>query len=551
MLRFSRCQLGRIGRKRGRREVGRSRLAGVPVQPPLPLVSKERSRKLYARPLQGRRHFSPGTAGSHWLLIAGLLLVCPVAALQADEYDRARSELSAKYQADLQELADWCDQRDLAEQARLTRDWLSRRDPDKVYVAMLPREVGGPGLAADASPGVVQWHKQFHQLRREQANSLESLARRAIRNGRASLALELVLSALRENPDHEAIRRLFGFQKYRNQWRSLWEIRKLRGGQVWHEQFGWLPETFVRRYENGQRHAGGRWVTAEEDTRLHRDILSGWDVETEHYTIRTNHSLEAGVQLGRKLERLYRVWKQLFLHYFATDAQVAALFDGRARGNGMRLPRHQVVYFRDRQDYNQGLRAAFPNIEMSIGVYWESTRRAYFFAGEACDDRTLFHEATHQLFHESRPVAPDVGARSNFWIVEGIALYMESLHQEEDCHVLGGFDDLRMVAARYRLLHDDFYIPLSDLTAMGREELQTHPRIATLYSQAAGLTHFLIAYDGGRYRDALVHYLSAVYSGRDDPNTLARLTGVAYPELDRRYREFIESAGMPALAESD
>ena len=36
------------------------------------------------------------------------------------------------------------------------------------------------------------------------------------------------------------------------------------------------------------------------------------------------------------------------------------------------------------------------------------------------------------------------------------------------------------------------------------DTLQNDPRIRTLYSQAAGLTHFLIYYDDGRYRDALV-----------------------------------------------
>ena len=53
------------------------------------------------------------------------------------------------------------------------------------------------------------------------------------------------------------------------------------------------------------------------------------------------------------------------------------------------------------------------------------------------------------------------------------------------------------------------------------EQLQNDRRIATLYSQSAGLTHFLVHYDGGRYRDALVAYLSAVYGGLDSPNTLA------------------------------
>ena len=61
-----------------------------------------------------------------------------------------------------------------------------------------------------------------------------------------------------------------------------------------------------------------------------------------------------------------------------------------------------------------------------------------------------------------------------------------------------------------------------------------------MYSQAAGLTHFLIYYDNARYRDALVSYLSVVYAGRDNHDTLARLTGASYGELDKQYREFLE-----------
>ncbi len=485
-----------------------------------------------------------------WTVVLACAILPSVAPARvaADEFDRAASELYEKYKGELGQLAAWCEQQGLAEQAATTRGWLAPPSPDKLYVAIFPRDVGRPELPADTPPALAEWDKRFHQLRRERANSLEALARRAVRNGRASLAFDLVLSSLRENPDHEAIRGLLGYQKHQNQWRSVWEISRLRAGQVWHERFGWLPKTYVRRYEQGQRYYRGRWITADEDARLHGDIHSGWDVETEHYTIRTNHGLEAGVELGVKLEQLYLVWKQLFIRYFASEAQVTALFDGRARANWARLPRHQIVYFRSRDDYNQALRTAFSNIEMSIGVYVDSTRRAYFFAGDKSDDRTLYHEATHQLFHESRPVAPDVGVRSNFWIVEGIALYMESLHQENGFYVLGGFDDLRMLAARYRFLHDDFYVPLADLTAMGREAIQTHPRIATLYSQAAGLTHFLISHDGGRYRDALVAYLGDVYSSRADASTLAQFTGTPYAELDRQYRAFIQSAGMPELA---
>ncbi len=460
--------------------------------------------------------------------------------VRPDELYRAATELNAKHVAQIQQLAAWCNAQQLTEQAQKTRRCLGPRDPYKLYLPVLPEKVGRPDLNPDAPPEVVEWDRRLVRLRREQANALFDLARRAVRAHRVGLACELAMAAIRANPDHQALRRLLGFQQYHGQWRTAYEVRKMRDGQVWHGKFGWLPKSHVGRYEQGRRYYQGRWISAAEDAKLRRQIRSGWLVDTEHYTIRSNHSLEAAAQFGTKLERLQRLWRQIFVRYYATEAQVIAMFDGRARR--IPTPRYHVVYFRDREDYNRFLRTRMPNIGISIGVYYAPDLTAYFFAGKDYQDRTLYHEATHQLFHQSRRVPPDVGKNANFWIIEGIALYLESLREEDGYYLLGGFDDERMHAARYRLLKDNFYVPLEELTTYGMERIQKHPRIATLYSQAAGLTNFLVHYDGGRYRDALVEYLSVVYSGRDTPDTLARLTGASYHQLDKQYRQFMEES---------
>jgi hypothetical protein len=438
----------------------------------------------------------------------------------------------------------------------VTRQWIGKRDPNKLYVADLPQTIGRPELAADTPADVAEWDRRFWQLRRQQAKSLEALARKAVRADRASLAFDLVLAAIREDPDYETIRRLLGYQKFRGGWYTLYEIDKLKSGQVWDEKFGWLPSKNLRRYQQGERLSSKVWISAEDDARIHHDIANGWDVETEHYTIHTNRSLEAGVQLGVKLEQLFRVWRELFIRYFATGAQVAELFDGRVRGRRIQLPRLEVVYFRDRDDYVRGLRSTFPElkkevVEISEGVYIAGNKRAFFFAAKGQDDRTMYHEATHQLFHQTRRVADDVGCRANFWIVEGIAMYMETLRREDGFLVLGGFDDARMVAARYRLLNDNFYVPFSEFASYGMEKLQSDKRISTLYSQAAGMANFLVHYDGGRYRDALVAYLSAVYSGRDTAAILPQLAGSSFADLDKQYREFISSGGPVAVKKDE
>jgi len=479
--------------------------------------------------------------GAFTVLCAGFA-AANSSSVSAAEMDRSAALLVAKYRGQLEELANWCDQRGLKAQAEKTRRHLRPQEPSKFYVAVLPETVGRPKLPGDAPADVIQWDEDLARLQSQHANACYELARRAVRSGRASLAVDLVLAAIHADPDHEAVRRLLGYQQYRGQWCTAEQLTRLRSGQVWDARFGWLPKSHVARYENGQRYSGGRWISAEEDARQHRDIRTGWEVQTEHYTVRTNLSLEAGAALGVKLERLYQVWKQLFVRYYATEAQVAALFDGRGRARPFTLPRHKVVYFRNRDDYNQTLRTLIPNIEISIGLYLDSARQAFFFAGDDVDDRTIYHEATHQLLHESRPVAPDVGRTANFWAIEGIAMYLETLHEEDGFHVLGGWDDVRLHAARVRVLRDHFYVPLAEFSTYGMEQIQTDKRIAQLYSQAAGLTHFLVHHDSGRYRDALVQYLSLIYSGQADATTLSRLTGVSYSELDKQYRTFLESA---------
>lgn len=459
---------------------------------------------------------------------------------RADELHRAAVELNSKYVARIQQLAAWCEQQQLAEEARKTRRCLGPSDPYKLYLPVLPEEVGRAKPPQDAPPEVAEWDRRLARLRRDQANALFDLARRAVRAHRVGLAYDLAMAAIRANPDHQALRRLLGFQEYHGQWHTSYEVRKLRAGQVWHQKFGWLPKSHVRRYEQGRRPYRGRWISAAEDASLRRDIQTGWDVDTEHYTIRSNHSLEAAVQLGAKLERIERLWRQIFVRYYASEEQVIAMFDGRSQRTP--TPKYQVVYFRDREDYNRSLRRAMPNIEISIGVYYAPKLTAYFFAGRDFVDRTLYHEATHQLFHQSRRVAPDVGQKANFWIAEGVALYMETLREKDGYYVLGGFDDQRIHAARYRLLKSNFYVPLEELTTYGMDQFQKHPKVAMLYSQAAGLAEFLVHYDGGRYRDALVAYLCDLYTGRDTPQTLARLTGASYHQLDRQYRQFIEAS---------
>jgi len=472
-------------------------------------------------------------------IVLGCVVWSLAASVHAADVRETALAMRQKYAAKLELLAAWCDEQGLAEQATQTRERAKPADPNVIRVLALPVRVGETSeLAADAPKNVAEWHRRYWLLRREQAKRYFQLARTAIHAGQPSLAFDLVHAAVAEDPDYEPVRRLLGYQEFHGQWRTRWEIQKLRADNIWDERFGWIRKAELPRYEKGERPYRGRWISAEEDARLHADIRRGWDVETEHYSIRTSHGIEAAVRLGRRLEDLYRVWRQIFVCYYATPQQVEAMFDRQAPR--MNLPRFKVVYFRDRAQYQRDLAGVLPGIENSEGVYLTNMRRAYFFGGDDADEETVLHEATHQLFYESRPVARAAGESANCWVIEGIAVYMETLRREGDYYVLGGFDRPRMKAARYRLFKSQFYVPFETLSRYGLGQLQADPNMPKLYSQIAGWTEFLVYYDQGRYRDALVDYLIGVYNGSQDPTLLARLCRTSYDELDREYREFMQ-----------
>jgi hypothetical protein len=471
-----------------------------------------------------------GLAGTRWA--------------SADENLAAsRADLYRAYATRLEDLAAWCDERHLADRAALVRSWLPVRLADRHYL-YVPADfrVSPPDLQADpanSDDSGVQFVERFGALRRQQAAALYGLAERAAQRHRASLACQLVSEAAREDVACLRAWRFLGYTLDHDAWQTPFEIEQLKAGKQWHERFGWLPKSYLARYASGERFFRGRWMPLDEEIRLRADKHDDWRIETDHYVVTTNCGLEEAVALAGQLERLRAIWQQVFIGYLVDEAELSKRLAAGDPLPGQTGPKHNVVYYRTRQQYNDELRASQPQIEVTLGIYLASKRTAYFFAGADQEPGTIDHEATHQLFHESRQVAKDVGQRENFWIVEAVACYMQSLARHSGYYTLGGADVGRMPVARQRRLHDRIYLPLAQLVRLGMRDFQGHPDIVRLYTQSAGLAAFLL----DRFPEATAAYLQAVYTDRADSDTLSSLTGSNYPQLDRQYGEFLAAMG--------
>jgi hypothetical protein len=462
----------------------------------------------------------------------------------------SREKLREKFAKDVKALAKDVVRHGTSTDAQQLLGWLPVDDPLVFTPVLLDDERREATASDEPAPAEGSWQARWLALRREFAAESFKLVPAALDAHQLTLAYALLLDAARNDHSLDAAWQTLGYVRHEGAWHTPFEVQKLKAGQVWSPKFGWLPADKLARYEKGERYYLARWMSVEEEARRRTpSVEQGWDAVSEHFNVRTNHSLEAGVELTTRLERMYRAWQQLFVRYYLSEEQLR----NRLTGRSVEPPakRHQIEYFRNREQYIAKFASAQPFISKTTGYYLAKTHKAYFFAPQETDDEetrseiavNLFHEATHQLFHESRPVAPDVGRTANFWVIEGVACYFESFAPHADNGTvrwtLGGTDAVRLGNARYRLAHDDFFIPTAEFCRIGMSDFQTDPRIGPMYSQSSGLTYYLMHANQGALREPLVAYLQQIYVGKDDAGTLSQLLGIDYPALDERYQTWL------------
>jgi hypothetical protein len=484
-----------------------------------------------------------------------------------------RMAAEVEFRERLQQLTERCRGLDLPMQAEATERWWIERDPRRQTVFVVD-DPDPTRPTANAPRVVTQWHSKFRDLRRTYAAALFAAARTAIddtmaateadgrrqgvasgkgdvgdfsaksanRSGNqdvagesnATAAFRMLHEVLREDSEHREARRILG-------------IGRGAGGIGGEGGIGGDSR------KSGGTGMGGSGVIGNETdppaVTLTRPAYDHpklgwrrgqhWRAESAHFVVSTNHSGAVAQSAARELERLRQVWSQLFFDYWSSPAALRARFAGRDEPLG-RKRQHQVSIFKTRDEYVAALRASQPRIELTSGFYADTESVSFLFAGDDKTRPTWRHEVVHQMFQEEADAVVNAGQRGNMWLIEGIAVYFESLVSRPGYALVGGPDARRLQFARYATLRGAMPMPWAELAALTRDQLQADARIRELYTQSAGLTHFLMDGDGGRWRQVAGRCLSAVYAGRDTAATLPDLAGQPFAELERGYREFLQ-----------
>jgi len=477
------------------------------------------------------------------LLTAGATPIPAQTARGTGRVERLRQQRTAiteQFQAGVLKLIASCREQQQAEALEVLQQWQTPVESLHLTGQPLPKEVQ-PEIPNTLSAADRAWRIELRRLREETAQTLYLLSRQTLTAGSPSLAWQLIREAAWYDADHEKVRRLLGYERYQNQWTTPFTAQQLRKGNTWHEQFGWLPAGYVERYDNGERYFRGQWMPAARETETRRDFRNAWQIETDNFLVKTNISQEAGTALAKRLEVFHTFFRQMYPGFFDSPEQLQKLFLESSR-TARKRQAYEVHVFRTKGEYIDRLKKDNPQIEITNGIYMASDRVSYFFDNPAGLEDTLYHEATHQFLFErfTQPRRP--AEREHFWVIEGLACYMESFRNTDKGPEIGSPKHIRLAVAQARLTEDGYFVPLKQFAEMGQTAFQNNPNIVLDYTQAAGLAHFFMEFDDGRYRDAFIEHVAAIYSPQAATSRvkgLDVLTGVPAEELDQQYRSYI------------
>ena len=255
-----------------------------------------------------------------------------------------------------------------------------------------------------------------------------------------------------------------------------------------------------------------------------RHSIVGWQAgsysltTSTHFTIASQATAKQSNEVAKLCEQTFSIWQQLFFSSWCKAETLQQVIEDQQALSASNQPKFQIVVFRNREAYIKQLQQIEPNVAVSTGYFSPKLMAVFCYWDDATSVASLRHELTHQFFSQAtgeETVSPEE-LRSDFWIVEGLALYMESIQITNsggfDIATIGGWDATRLQPARYRRLHDETWIPWDEFRRANNERFRTGAEIKHWYSQAAGLTHFWMDQEPEK-RQAFLDYAMQVYRG--------------------------------------
>ena len=428
-----------------------------------------------------------------------------------DQLWQTKSQLDDELRVSVGELVDWCRENELQAAEPVLQRFVVVRNEDRQYIFLAPEnQVESDGLPSE-------WPDELKSKTRtlldEHSGKLFEMAKQLVAADQGSRAIQLLNEMLFFSTNDRNVRKMLGHREIELDGVKHWQVSKDRlkskPARKQHSKFGWPAKSWT--------------ITS-----------------TQHFQIESRATPEQTEFLARKLERWQEVWRQMFFDYYNRASNIQRWIDGKTAQRPT-TRKFKVLFFADRDEYVAELSRSIPGVEASTGYYDDRQKVSYFYASDkTADQDTWRHELTHQLFQESRQSVKSPFQEQFLWLGEGIAMYFESLVDHGSYVTLGGFDARRLQYARLRRLKEQFRFPLDRLSGLELPEFQSQSEVTKIYSQSAGVTHYLMDSDHGSMQKPLTQFLELAYRGRLKTGVFEKLIGKSFDQVETEYESFLK-----------
>jgi len=312
--------------------------------------------------------------------------------------------------------------------------------------------------------------ERWRGLDAENATKIADIAAFATRLGLVEEARVFALRAIAVDPEHRAAREMLGHERKEKD--KDWTFREGTRRWTWKERVG-----------------------------KSKEFRNGWELETTHWSLRTNLPLLEATNAILELEGLYAAYFDLIapeVGAYHVEAPLAARIHADS--------------------------ASFPEIAAGRGFYDRAGNVLAVNAEAGLDRGLLVHEAIHQLLAATAVLTRGGRGAISPWLDEGLADYFRATMGGSPGRL--GYDANAIDARSMRMqAHSKETYKLSRILTFDSGDYISTSRQDLKYAQSYTFVHFLIAADDGRYRARFFDFLRSAWKGQGSSTDLEAALG--------------------------
>jgi len=326
----------------------------------------------------------------------------------------------------------------------------------------------------------------WERLSPQDLGAATALAQQCAAGGLDAEARLFALHVLSLSPEDQTCHELAGHEKR---------------GDAWFVRNGAKRESFAKRYDRTL------------------DWGDAWELETTHFTLRSNLTLRDAAACALELELGYR-------NFFAW-------FGGE-------LPLYEIVEPLKANVYASS--AEYPEINARSAYFDPGANTLHVNAQTGLDLYTLAHELTHQLLHGTATNTRAGTGAIPAWLDEGLAEYIANCREAAPgrAHYARG----KLSEAHFaRQRGADKPYGLSRILSMDSGDFSASSNADLKYSQAYTLVHFCLHGGDAAQTAGFYEFLRRAYAGKSSMSAFKDALGVKEREFEAAWLAYVARGG--------